>query len=78
MITLESDGLLSVVNPPSGSLSFQADYLARQHPANLSDVRDFYDLSHRYYEKLIAAQFPEIAVERKVERERRAEWMQRW
>jgi hypothetical protein len=60
MATLEADGLLSVKSPPSGSLSFQADYLARQHPADLSDVRDFYDLSQRYYNKLLADQYPDI------------------
>lgn len=74
MITLESDGLLSVVNPPSGSLSFQADYFARQHPADLSDIRDFYDLSGRYYDKLLVSQFPEVVARRKTENERRAQW----
>lgn len=63
-ITLEQDGLLSVADIPQDSLSWQADYLARQHPADLRDVRDFYDLTARYYEKLLAAQYPDIAAQR--------------
>lgn len=72
MVKLESDGLLSVKNPPSGSMSFQADYLARQHPATSSDVRDFHDLTSRYYEKLLADQFPETVATRKLYLERHA------
>lgn len=62
---VESDGLLSVKNPPDGSTSYQADYLARLHPATSEDVRDFHALTERYYDKLVTDQFPDIAESRR-------------
>jgi len=69
---LETDGLLSVTGPIDGSLSYQADELARRHPTPCATVTDFYELSHRYYEKLIQRYYPEIATRRTIENERRA------
>lgn len=57
--TLETDGLLNVTDPPTGSLSYQADHYARLHPATIDDVRDFHALTDRYYDKLCKARgFP--------------------
>jgi hypothetical protein len=58
---LESDGLLSIGSLPSGSPSFQADYITRQHPADIGSIQDFHALSSRYYEKIIAEMFSDTS-----------------
>jgi hypothetical protein len=58
-MTFEADGLLNVDNPPSGSLSYQADHYARLHLTVIDDVRDFHALTGHYYNKLRVIQgFP--------------------
>lgn len=66
MSKLEADGLLSADEPLEGSLSYMADFLARLHLAEVETdivdgVRDFQALTGRYYDKLIATYYPEVA-----------------
>lgn len=59
---MEPDGLLSVEALPDGSLSYAADHLARQHVAATDiDVRDFHVLTQRYWNKIVARHYPEVA-----------------
>lgn len=66
MNKIEADGLLSVEGPLEGSLSYTADFLARRHLSEVAtdtvdNVRDFHALTTRYYDKLVATYYPEIA-----------------
>lgn len=71
---LEADGLLSVKNAPIGSISYQADYFARQHPAESNDVNDFHALTRRYYAKIMRVNYPESYEDWLEHERRRAEY----